>query len=123
MRLICGAMFHLHLEPELKQGYANMKFSFNHPWKFDRPTLAFLIGFTQVLIVVVLEVANFLALLAYETVFDVCIAGLTLVLIHSFGYFLYHSFPDRELKKVITSGKYRHFLMVNYSEKYQEERF
>ena len=65
MRFICGAMFHLHLEPELKQGYANMKFSFNHPWKFDRPTLAFFIGFTQVLIAVVLEIANFLALLAY----------------------------------------------------------
>ena len=117
MRLICGMMFHVHLESDLIQGYANMKFSSNHPWKFERPSLAFMIGLTQVSLAVVLEVASFFALLAYQTVFEVCMASLTLVLIHSFGYFLYQAYPDNKLKKVVTSGMYSDFLIVNYSDR------
>lgn len=45
MRFVCGFVLHIYLQSELLQGFTNMKFALNHPWKFENPKLAFLIGF------------------------------------------------------------------------------
>ena len=61
-RLICGVFLHVILTSEVKQGLAIMKFSNNHWWLFDSWSAAFIIGFTQMLIVILLEVVNIIVL-------------------------------------------------------------
>ena len=44
-RFICGLFFHYYLQGEFAQGFRNMKFALNHPWKFELPKVAFFVGF------------------------------------------------------------------------------
>ena len=45
-RFVCGLVLHIYLQAEFKQGYKNMKYALNHPWKFEWPILAFFVGLT-----------------------------------------------------------------------------
>ena len=44
-RFVCGLVLHVYLQAEAVQGFNNMKYALNHPWKFDGPKLAFFAGF------------------------------------------------------------------------------
>ena len=44
-RFICGIVMHIYLQTELCQGFSNMKYALNHPWKFERSKLAFFAGY------------------------------------------------------------------------------
>jgi len=44
LRFVCGFVLHIYLSPEILQGFSNIKFSVNHPWKFESNLLAFFAG-------------------------------------------------------------------------------
>ena len=46
-KFVCGIVLHVFLSGELDQGYMLMKYSVNHPWKFDglEYMVAWLAGF------------------------------------------------------------------------------
>ena len=44
LRFVCGFVLHIYLSTEILQGFSNIKFSVNHPWKFERKLLAFFSG-------------------------------------------------------------------------------
>ena len=44
LRFVCGFVLHFYLAPEILQGFNNIKFSVNHPWKFEKKLLAFISG-------------------------------------------------------------------------------
>ena len=114
IRFVCGFVLHIYLQSELLQGFTNMKFALNHPWKFEHPKLAFLVGFGQALVVFVIEGVHYLLLLGNDSHLTIVINFLALVFISQFDDFFYQTHMDGEFKKVITglSDKYADFLRV-----------
>ena len=80
-RFVCGLVLHVYLQSELVQGFSNMKYALNHPWKFDAPGLAFFAGFAQAAVIVVIEGVNYIMLLTKTSHLDIVLNFLVLVLI------------------------------------------
>ena len=80
-RFVCGLVLHVYLQSELVQGFSNMKYALNHPWKFDAPALAFFAGFAQASVIVVIELVNYVMLLTKTDPLSIVMNFLVLVLI------------------------------------------
>ena len=113
-RFICAIVLHVYLQNEIMQGFINMKYALNHPWKFERPYIAFLSGFMQALTVFVIECVNYILLLTKDNQMDIVLNFLTLAFISQFDEFFYQSLSDKEFKKVLSGlgEKYENFLKV-----------
>ena len=67
-----------------------MKYVANHPWKFRNVTLAFLAGFLQLLISLIIEVSNVYIVLANgETQFDIISNFIIMLVIADFDNYFY----------------------------------
>ena len=80
-RFACGIIFHYYVQSELIQGFNNMKYALNHPWKFERSGLAFFAGFVQVVTVLALESLNYILLMTKNTHRDILISFIAFVII------------------------------------------
>lgn len=88
-RMLCGSVMHFYLQNELEQGLKMMKFSLNHQFKFSSWSWAYLIGLAQLLMVVAVEVVNVVILCTNQTVMDIVMNFLALVIISEFdNYFV-----------------------------------
>jgi hypothetical protein len=66
-----------------------MKYALNHPWRFENWKIAFLSGFLQASIIIVIEMVNFLSILSSYAVLDIVMNFLALVVISDFDDFFY----------------------------------
>ena len=83
-----------------------MKYSVNHPWKFEQNggmALAWLSGFLQASMAMVVESANYIALITNKTHIEIVMNFLALAVIADFDDFFYGALFDQEFKKVITN--------------------
>ena len=83
-RFLCGTVLHFNLQSEMRQGLVVMKFSLNHHWKLKSASKAWLTGFAQTLMVIAVEGVNLVILCTNETVMDVVMNFLALVVIGLF---------------------------------------
>ena len=88
-RFVCGFVLHIYLMSELVQGFTNMKYALNHPWKFEKAKVAFFSGFLQASVVYVIEIVNFVVMLANNTHKDIVVNFIALVIISQFDDFFY----------------------------------
>ena len=88
-RFICGFVLHIYLTSELEQGFTNMKYALNHPWKFEKAKIAFFAGFLQVSVVYAIEIVNCVLMLANNTHRDIVVNFIVLVIISQFDDFFY----------------------------------
>ena len=88
-RFICAIMLHLSVSDEMQQGLDLMKFAANMHWMFDRPAVAWLMGFLQLLTVILTELANMVVLTSNETVIDVVMNFLAFIVILDFDNLIY----------------------------------
>lgn len=110
-RFICGIVLHVSLSAELRQGMNLMKYAVNHPWKFEDYRVAFFSGFMQTNVVIIVELVNFIALITNETVLDIVMNFLALVVIADFDDFFF-SATESEFADVISDPKYDQFLII-----------
>ena len=91
-----------------------MKYAMNHPWKFEKPILAFFVGFMQSLVVFVIELINYVLLVGLNTHMDILLGFITLIFVIHFGNFFFQSIADPEYKKIISglNDKYHAFLKI-----------
>ena len=88
-RFICGLVFHIYLQADFRQAYKNMKYAMNHPWKFERPVLAFFVGFMQAFVVFVIELINYVLVVGSNTHMEIVLGFLALVFVIHFGNFFF----------------------------------
>ena len=92
-----------------------MKYAVNHPWKFEYNggmALAWLSGFLQASMVMVVEATNYIALVTNQTHIEIVMNFLALAVIADFDDFFYGALFDNEYKTVITNQKvYEKFLV------------
>ena len=110
-RFICGIVLHVSLSAELRQGMNLMKYAVNHPWKFEDYRVAYFSGFMQTNVVIIVELVNFVALITNETVLDIVMNFLALVVIADFDDFFF-SATESDFADVISDPKYDEFLII-----------
>lgn len=62
-RWICALFLHVAMKDEADLGFKIMKYSMNHPWKFHNWWMAFMVGFYQYTIIVMVEFVSIMVLL------------------------------------------------------------
>ena len=100
-RFMAGFIMQIILAKELKHGLDKMKYVVNHMWKFKNPTRAYLNGFFQATIVIVVTFLNYYLILASETVVDVILNFIALEIITQFDDFIFHIHDKGEVAKVM----------------------
>ena len=113
-RFVCGIVLHMLLSTELEQGLIMMKYAVNHPWKFINYRHAFLSGFMQTIMVVGVEIVNFLAVLDQTSFSEIVMNFTALVIISEFDDFFFNAYKDEDLKDAITNDGdvYKELLMI-----------
>ena len=66
-----------------------MKFAINHPWKFENYMSAFYIGFVQAMVVISNEIVNLAVLNTNNTIMDILMNFLALVIISDFDDYFF----------------------------------
>lgn len=76
-----------------------MKYATNHPWKFRSIYPAWLVGFTQFFMVISVEAINLIVLISNETVMDIIMNFLALVIIADFDDYFAQTLFDNDIFK------------------------
>ena len=90
-RFLCSIVLHVQLASELKHGLDNMKYAVNHQYKFYSYKAAWACGFMQAVMVFYVEGVAFIALLNDNSVVDIVMNFLALVVIAQFDEFVYEA--------------------------------
>ena len=95
-KFMCGFVLHIYLSSEILQGFSNIKFLVNHPWKFERKLLAFLSGVFQVTVIGLIEFTNYILVMTSNSYKEIVLNFILLVIISQFDDFFYKTFADIE---------------------------
>ena len=57
-RFLCEVFLHIKLTGQINQSFALMKYVLNHHWKFESWIDAFLVGFSQMAVLMSIEILN-----------------------------------------------------------------
>ena len=89
-----------------------MKYAVNHSWKFEDYKVAFMSGFFQAFMVVLVESVNFMAILTTSQILDIVMNFLALVVIAEFDDFFYAAVSEYDITEVIDDKVYDDFLVI-----------
>ena len=78
-----------------------MKYATNHPWKFEQWFNAYMVGLTQLVVVVGISFVNLIIRLSDETLIQVAMNFVDLILISEFGEMYYTMISGDRLTKLI----------------------
>lgn len=83
-----------------------MKYANNHWWKFENWLQAYLVGMTQMFIVVLVEMVNIAVLSTNETIIDIIMNFLALVVLSEFDNFFFSTVSSTTVfGKALESGE------------------
>lgn len=104
-RFVCGIFLHISQEDEIKAAFKMMKYSINHPWKFEYWFVAFLGGFCQVSILILVEVVCLVLLLVQDDVLDVLMNFISLTIITELDDYLFQTIYENPISDLIKDGE------------------
>ena len=78
-----------------------MKFTTNHPYKFESPFDAFTVAFVQFLVSTMIELANVMVLLMTPDTLSLVGNFVSLVIITEFDTYVFASMKDEPMKKIV----------------------
>ena len=104
-RWICALFLHVAMKDEADLGFKIMKYSINHPWKFDNWWSAFMVGFYQFTILVMVEFVSMMVLLLQQSVLDVLMNFLALTVLTEFDDYLFLSLQSEPVSELIKEGE------------------
>ena len=104
-RFLCGIFLHTSLADELEQAFNFMKYSMNHPWKFHNWFAAFMVGFCQMMVLYLVETVNVALLLTNNTILEIIMNFLAIVIISEFDDYFFMSLRREPLKDLISNGE------------------
>lgn len=90
-RFLCAVFLHIVMTDEIKQGFQMMKYANNHWWKFNDWSTAYMVGFCQMFIVVLVEVVNLAILNTNESILDIIMNFLALVVLSEFDNYFFQT--------------------------------
>ena len=88
---MAGIIMHTRMSEEFTQGLQKMKYSLNHPWKFETPKNAFFAGMLQTLVLIMVTFCNYFVIIGEKDVSNVLINFLALLVISELDNFFFIS--------------------------------
>ena len=82
-----------------------MKFALNHPWKFESYMGAFFVGFMQAMVVISNELVNLAVLNTNNTIMDILMNFLALVIISDFDDYFFVTVLSDPMAMLIKDGE------------------
>ena len=104
-RFLCAIVLHVTLTDEITQGLNMMKYSTNHPWKFDSAHEAYFVGFAQAMIVISVETVNLAVLNTNNTIMDILMNFLALVIISDFDDYFFITVKNDKMAQLVSNGE------------------
>ena len=104
VRFLCAVFLHITLNGENKQGLDMMKFANNHPWLFRNWSQAYLIGFMQYIVVMVVEIVNLVILTTNNSVMEIIMNFLALVILAEFDEYFLTTVENEVFETAIQDG-------------------
>ena len=104
-RYFCGLILHVYLSQETRQGLDMMKYAVNHPYKFRKWYVAYLIGLTQFSVLVTVELVNLIVLVSNNSIEDILMNFLALIVLTDFDNFLFITVRKELLAKLLEDGE------------------
>ena len=104
-RFLCAIVLHVTLTDEITQGFNMMKYSANHPWKFDNYFEAYFVGLAQALVVLSVETVNLAVLNTNHTIMDILMNFLALVIISDFDDYFFITIKNDKMAKLVSDGE------------------
>ena len=105
-RFLCAILLHVSLQDEIYQGSKLMKFAANHPWKFRYWLVAWFYGFFQMNMVVFVEIVNIVVLNTNDTVMDILMNFLALVIISDFDDYFFWTVVHHPIAKFVSEQEF-----------------
>ena len=100
-RLFCAVVLHITLSDELRQSFELMKYALNHPWKFWSWSSAFFVGFHQMIVVISIELVNMFFMMSNNTVTDIVMNFLALVIISDFDDYFFSTVNHTPMGRMV----------------------
>ena len=104
-RFICGIFLHISQEDEIKAAFKMMKYTINHPWKFEHWFIAFLVNFLQFIVLVLVESVCIALLILQENVLDVLMNFISLTIITELDDYLFQTLYENPINWLISNGE------------------
>ena len=82
-----------------------MKYSSNHPWKFNDYMEAYNVGLMQFAVVISVETVNIAVLNTNHTIMDILMNFLALVIIADFDDYFFVTVKNDNMAKLVSDGK------------------
>ena len=82
-----------------------MKYTLNHPWKFEHWFIAFLVNFFQFIVLVLVESVCIALLLLQENVLDVLMNFISLTIITELDDYLFQTLYENPINWLISNGE------------------
>jgi hypothetical protein len=101
-KFVCGLLLHWLCQSRIRQGLDGMKFALNHSHRFDKPKFAYFISFSLLVIMLTIEVVNFLMILQTNDLNNLIQNVTALVIIAEADVLLYTTLKDEVLKDLLT---------------------
>ena len=100
-RFLCAVFLHIILIDEIKQGFEKMNYANNHWWKFRNWWRAYFTGFCQMFIVIQVELVNLAILNTNQSILDIIMNFLALVVLSEFDNFFFKTIATTVFGKVL----------------------
>ena len=98
-RFITGIIMHINMNKKLVMGMDKMKFALNHKWKFSAWYLAFLSGFTQFLITLLVTIINYFVISFITDILDMVKDFLAIKVISELDDYFFSEHLSGEISK------------------------
>ena len=86
------------MSKELREGLDKMKYALNHYWKFHYPSLAFLAGLLQTLVVMFVVMLNYQAILLEDNPIAIIMNFLALMVVAELDDYFFEAHGDVLIK-------------------------
>lgn len=114
-RFICATILHLSLVDEVSHGLEMMKFSSNHPYKFNSFIIAWISGFLQTVSCLSVEIANIGVLCGADDTISIVFNFIALAIIAEFDNFVFASMKNETMRDLIEKPFTRQCLMYSHT--------
>jgi len=88
-RFLCAIFLHLTIADNLTESFRMMKFAMNHQWRFKNWVVAFFVGFSEMVVLFLVESINIVFLLQNNTIMDIIMNFIGIVIISEFGIYFF----------------------------------
>jgi hypothetical protein len=89
-----------------------MKFANNHAYRFENYTIAWLAGCMQMIMIVTVEMVNFLVILNSNSILDVMMNFMALAIIAEFDDFFFSALGNDPNKEILTDPAYDDMFII-----------